>query len=263
MKPIISVVMPAIRPNQWLDVYNSLAKSTKRSFELIIVSPYPLPKELADKRNVKHVKDFGSPVRASCIGAMLCEGKYVYANHADDAYFIEGAMDFNIDFLESMGNDIKNVVACKYSESENLTNVTRYHDDSYYKLVNAYPIDRKFVPADWWIFNVVIWHRAYFDKFGGFDCRFQVCPMAHGDLAVRAQKDGAIVKMSPYPLVYCNHMPGISGDHAPIHYAQTLQDDPAFREKFKDGIEDVPISLDVMSWKKAPSVWLNRFSLVA
>lgn len=261
MKPEISIVMPAIRPNNWKRIYDSIRLSTKRPFELIIVGPFGLPEELQLVANIKYVRDFGSPVRATNIGILLCEGKYIFSNHADDAYFIEGALDKNLDELILMGDNIKNVIICKYSESENLSNVDRYQNDDYYKITNAYQLDKTLFSSDWWIFNVVIWHREYFEQFGGFDPQFEVCPMAHGDLALRAQQDGAIVKMTNFPLLHCSHMPGTSGDHAPVHYAQGLHDDPIFRNKYKNGMVGIDIKLNPMGWKSSPAVWDKRFQV--
>lgn len=261
MKPEISIVMPAIRVHNWDRVYQSIENATKRTFELIIVSPYPLTPFLQGKRNVKYVKDFGSPVRTSCIGAMLCEGDFVYPTHSDDAVFIEDSIDDNIAFLLQQGSDIKNVIVCKYSETEGCKQPEKFHPDDYYKLTTA-PVNKEHIPDHWLIFNSAIWHRKYFDTFGGWDCTFEVCPMAHTDLAVRAQKDGAIVRLSPYPLTICNHMPETSGDHAPVHYAQLLADEPLFREKYKGGIDHFPIRIDLMNWKKAETVWKRRFSLL-
>jgi len=262
MKPEISILMPAIRVHNWDRVYRSIEGSTRRSFELLIVSPYPLTPFLQEKRNVKYVKDFGSPVRASCIGAMLCEGRFVFPTHADDAFFIKDSIDNNIDFLLAQGSDIKNVVVCKYSESENLKYPERYHGDEYYKLTTAVPVNKKYIPDHWLIFNSAFWHREYFDTSGGWDCIFEVCPMAHTDLAIRAQKDGAVATLSPYPIAICNHMPGTSGDHAPVHYAQTLIDEPLFKQKYNDGIDHLTIKIDLMNWKNAPIVWNRRFSLL-
>ena len=117
MKPEISIIMPGIRPENWLRGYNSIYSATNKSFELIIISPYPLPKELENQRNVKYIKDFGSPTRASQIGNTLAEGKFIFPNFCDDAIFIKDSIDSNLKTLIEMGNNIKNVVTCKYSES--------------------------------------------------------------------------------------------------------------------------------------------------
>jgi len=39
-KPEISILMPAIRPQNWTKVYESILSSTRRSFELVIVGPH-------------------------------------------------------------------------------------------------------------------------------------------------------------------------------------------------------------------------------
>ncbi len=73
MKPEISIIMPAIRTDNWIKVYESIQNSTSRNFELIIGSPYDLPAELRGYKNIKIVKDWGSPTRASQIESMLIE----------------------------------------------------------------------------------------------------------------------------------------------------------------------------------------------
>jgi len=258
MKPEITIIMPAIRVDNWDKVYSSIQKSTKRSFELIIISPYPLTPFLQDKVNVKYIKDYGSPMRASCIGIMLAEGKFIFPTHADDGFFIEGALDKNIDFLISQGNDIKNIIICKYSESENLSSPERYQSDDYYKLVNAYPVNKEYVSSEWLIFNTAIWYREYFDQFGGWDSTFEACPMGHADLAIRAQKDGATVRLSPYPMIQNDHN---QSDHRPIEIAQILYDTPIFRERYNKPLDNLKIRLDPFNWKASDMVWNKRFKI--
>ena len=75
-KPEISIILPGIRPYNWSKLYDSIVKSTTRRFELIVVGPYRPPDMLQnDIYNFKYVKDYGSPMRASNIGALLCEGR--------------------------------------------------------------------------------------------------------------------------------------------------------------------------------------------
>ena len=71
-KPEVSLILPSILTVRRPALYESILKSTNRDFELIICGPNPLPEELKEKRNVKYVKDYGSPVRASHIAASLC-----------------------------------------------------------------------------------------------------------------------------------------------------------------------------------------------
>ena len=82
-KPEISIILPGIRRELWDRFYESISISTKRTFELIIVGPYPLTEKLESLTNVKYVKDFGSPVRASNIAASICEGKVINVSSVD------------------------------------------------------------------------------------------------------------------------------------------------------------------------------------
>lgn len=248
--------MPAIRTNNWCKVYESIQNSTTRNFELIIGSPYELPPELHKYKNIKIVKDWGSPTRASQIASLLIEGKYVFPTYSDDSIFIKEAIDKNLDLLISLGESIKNVVVSKYSESENYSAPTRYQDDDYYKLVNAYKTDPRFVNKDWWIYNTVFMHSEYFLEMGGFDCRFQACPYSHADLAIRCQSDGANTVMSEYPIIMCDHN---QSDHMPIEISQIYEDAPVFNSKYSQEIDKTKNKINLMNWKTAPSVWRHRF----
>jgi hypothetical protein len=257
MKPEISIVMPAIRTDNWIRVYESIQNSTNRNFELIIGSPYELPVELRGYKNIKIVKDWGSPTRASQIASMLIEGKYVFPTYSDDSIFIKNAIDENLNLLISLGDSIKNAVVCKYSESENYSAPTRYQNDDYYKLVNAYKTNPEIVNKDWWIYNTVFMHSEYFLNMGGFDCSFQACPYSHADLAIRCQSDGANVVMSNHPIIMCDHN---QSDHMPIEISQIYEDAPVFNRKYSKEIDKSKIKIDLMNWRSAPSVWKHRFA---
>ncbi len=232
-KPDLSIIMPGIRPQNWVEVYTSILNSTKRTFELVIISPFPLPKDLVALSNVKYVKDFGSPVRASNIGCSLAE-------------------------LLDVNSNYKHIIVCKYSESKNRSEPDRYQDDSYYKIVNAYPANKSIVPSEWWIFNTAFWHRTYFDELGWFDTEFEVCPMAHCDLAIRAQKDMAEVKLSEFPIIRCDWG---QDDHKPIEIGQIQFDTPRFIAKYNQPLETFPSQINKENWKFSPSVWNKRFKI--
>ena len=258
-KPELSLLMPGIRPERWKDVFESIHEGTKRSFELIIVSPYRLPEELTKYKNIKHVTDWGNPVRASAIGYMLFEADIIYPTLSDDAIVIKDSLDNSISELLEMGDGIKNTVLCKYSEDAGGKS-TNYQPDDYYKIVNAYPANPQFVPKDWIIFNSNLWYREYFDYLGGWDTIFQTCPFSHADLAIRAQRDGIKTKISNFPIAQLDHMPGMSGDHAPIHIGHTTRDEPLFAQKYNQPLENFPIVIDKYKWKESDNIWDLRFS---
>ena len=134
MKPYLSIILPSIRPHRLVSLYHSITASTSRSFELIICGPYPLPDELRDIKNIKYVKDYGSPVRASNIAASLCEGE-VCTWIADDCLLFENALERCIEEFESMGDETTNVLVSKYYEGQdNSVDRSTLQNDNYFKI---------------------------------------------------------------------------------------------------------------------------------
>jgi len=258
-KPEISIILPAIRQHKWDSLYDSICNSTKRSFELIIVSPYPLTSKLQDLKNVKYVKDWGSPVRASNIAALLCEGNLV-TWAADDATFFQDSLDKNVDILYSMGEDEKNVVLCKYNEGDNPNDIPTHMNPAYYKLNNG-SYYSPFLDNNWFIFNVGIMYRSFFEFLGAWDSRYQGTAMSHNDFAVRAQFYGAKTVLTNIPLFKCEHMPGVSGDHAPIFECQHGFDEPLYLNTYRNKnwtLNSHRLNL-LNDWKTADIVWKRRF----
>ncbi len=261
LKPELSIIMPGIRPQNWERAYNSAYNTNKTNFELIIISPFVPSQYLLDHTNVKFIRDFGSPTRATCIGSLLAEGKYIFPTMADDAVFIDGAIDKNLEVLKAMGDRIHNVVVAKYSESQGFSHKERYQDDEYYKLVNSYPVNKETCPKEWWIFNTCFLHTQYFIEMGGYDASlFEAACMAHSDFAIRAQHGKAIVKMSDFPILQCDHIPS-GGDHTPIEIAQIQYDTPKFKTKYGGTLNYLNHTIDLMNWKNSETIWSKRFQL--
>jgi hypothetical protein len=258
-KPEISIIMPGIRRHKWDGVYNSIKDSTNKSFELIICGPYPLTDYLQEQKNVKYVKDWGSPVRASNIAAMLCEGKLVTWT-ADDATFFKDSLDKNIDILYSMGNDEKNVVLCKYNEGDNPSDVHIHMNPEYYRLNNSV-FSSPYLKNEWFIFNVGIMYRSFFEFLGAWDSVYEGTAMSHNDFAVRAYFYGAKTALTDVPLFKCEHMPGSSGDHAPIHQCQHSHDEPTYISTYNNErwvLKDNRLNM-LNNWKQSEMVWNRRF----
>ena len=253
-KPDISIIIPGIRNSNWLNVFDSIVSSTKRTFEVIFCGPYLPDIDLACINTFKYIKDLGSPARASQIAAQSAEGKYLMWS-ADDALFLDDALDKNIDLLESMGNDIGNVVVAKYYEGINGTEKILQPDD-YFKVKGSTWTHSPFVPEHYWLFNVAIMHRMWFETLGGWDCSFEGTFYTHTDLAIRAQSSNSIVKMSDYPLLNCDHN---QSDHFPIENAQINNDKPLYFKKYGNPnwvMKERFIAMD--NWKEIESVW-KRF----
>ena len=255
-KPEISFVMPGIRKERWDAVYDSLAASTTKSFELVLVGPYSLTEKLQNLKNVKYVKDYGNPVRAQNIGTMFAEGNLLMWV-SDDSIAFPGSID---KMIEILGPNPKDVVAAKYFEGPDNT-YKPLQPDEYFKLNGSDCTSSKFIPDSWWIFNVILMYREFWDELGGLDVLYEACPMAYADFAVRAQQAGAKVVMSKTSVFNGDHMPGITGDHAPIHYAQDENDMPLFQKTYRNAqpFLNPNTTRDMMDWKKIESVWSRRF----
>jgi len=259
MKPELSIILPSIRTERLEKLYETIVASTTREFELVICGPHALPEKLQSLRNVKYVKDYGSPVRSSNIAASMCEGK-VYTWIADDCLLFEGALDRCLEEFYAMGDNKKNVLVAKYYEGqEGSEEREALQPDSYFKL-NGTPAASPFISNDWWLFNIAFVYQEFFNFLGGWDCEYEGTWASHADMAIRAQQFGANVKMASVPLFACDHMPGGTGDHMPIFICQHEHDEPLLHERYRDpnwSTKSIRIGLD--NWKKAPTVWKRRF----
>lgn len=262
MKPEISIILPAIRVENWDKLYDSIKMSTSRRFELIICGPYALTKKLQDLTNVKYVKDFGCPTRASAIASLLAEGKLI-TWVTDDAILVRDSLDTAINLLYSMGKDYKNVIISKYLEGQ--MGQQKTHQPDWYFKINGRQGFRpctysQHISDDWWIFNTAIMYREFFEELGGLDSSFEHAAMADTDFAIRAQTAGANVQITQVLMYDCDHG---QADHKPIEIAQVQFDEPRLQAKYRDPNwkDKLQINIDINNWKDYPSVWERRFNL--
>jgi len=220
---------------------------------MIFVGPYDLPIELAGFDNIIYIKDFGTPIRCQQMGLLASSGKWI-TWAADDGFFLDGALDVGFDLIS---ND-EDVVMGKYYEGE--SNEIAMSDSQYY-LLNYHPPTRSsFIPAEFYTLNVGLVPSMLLKDVGGWDCQFEVCPMSYADLAFRLQNQGIIFTIQDEVMFRCSHMPGTSGDHGPIHYAQILHDEPLYQSIY--GTPDCKDrnKIDINNHLRVPSVWARRFS---
>jgi hypothetical protein len=251
----VSIIMPSIRIENWIPIINSIHESCKKyTWELIICGPY-YNDSIKDIPNVKFIKDYGSPVRTSQIAASLAEGELITWT-ADDALFFPNALDRMIDIYEKGQST---VVVAKYLEGVNGT-FKPLQPDSYFKINGSSWTESKYIPNDWWIFNIALMSLGNFNSLGGWDCEYQVTAMAHTDMAIRAQYFNYSVTMSDLPLLDCNHN---QIDHGPIENTQMNYDLPLLWKKYRenDFNQNLVPNIYLDNWKKSPKIWTPRFSI--
>ena len=253
----LSVCLAAIRKHNWEKLYNSIVESVGNyTFEIIFCGPHEEPPEaLKGLENVRCVHDYGPPTRAQQIAIGEATGRYLTWT-ADDGWFFPNKLAQCIELLDKTNNE-KAVIVTQYIEggSDGLgdPNVGMYcmnfHD----------PVRSPYYPNSFLIFNSVVMSTKFLKEWGGFDCRFEACPMAYVDFGARAQKDGAKVFLAE-AIYECTQFPGTSGDHAPIHHAQLDHDQPLYSSIWTNPSCQERLKIDFNNWKTAPDIWERRFS---
>lgn len=274
MKYKLTIICPGIRTKNWERLYRSIDKSFSGSWEIIFIGPYDIPadmkKKLADegRTNFRYIYDMGSPIRCQQIGLVQSEGEWINWA-ADDGYFLDGALDVGFkkmeDFnLSSEGEaqgvpPYKVVVMGKYYEGNNDGEMPM-QENKYYVLSNHDASRSPNIPAHYFMLNVGLVSREVLFEIGGWDAHsFQVCPMAYNDCAVRLQNHGCKFLIQDEMMFTCSHLPGLQGDHGPIHCAQVYKDQPMFTKIYRDPESAQRIHIDLNNWQNAPAHWEMRF----
>lgn len=239
----LSVLLPSIHPDRLERVWQSVNLATDRPFEVVVVGPYDLPRNLPG--NWKFQKDLGSPARCFNIALTFARGEYVTLASDDMTYFAG-----KIDPCLRDG-----VVSAKhyYGTDDLLSQLAPEH----YR-VNHYDQHRSpHIPDYYLLTNVCFMKTDYLKALGGLDCTFEHHGVAVVDLAVRIQNDGTRVELSETPVCYVEHTDTTDGDHGPVHFAVTETDEPLFKK-----IYSAPgnrTRLDINNWQNSPAKWERRF----
>ena len=254
----VSILCPTIRTHLLPAFYESAEKACKdNKFEIVFISPFKKPEYFNDKDNVKWIVDYGCPSRATQIGALECEGTFIY-NTVDDGLFVEGCIDAAISQFneECSPEDIINI---RYRESENASKEVAFHESywSIWGISNLSMLSK--VDNNWKIALHFFMKREFYYTLGGVDCIFEYVNHGAHDLVFRAQNKGSYVHLSKVEGLLCTHVPERTGDHAPIHDAQLSHDEPLFNALWNGSHAREKDVLTMDNYKKCPEVWERRF----
>ncbi|KKL58220.1 hypothetical protein LCGC14_2227550 [marine sediment metagenome] len=257
----LSIIMPGVRVQNWLEVYESIPNATtlpKKEYELVIVSPYDLPPELKDIENVRLIKDKGCPTRCHQLGLLHSTGEFVVWG-ADDGIMLPGlALDKAFDVISQ---DKKDIVSLRYGEDHKAAKLEKL---SWWHMKNNRLLRRlKHISRHYLLIMIALIRRSYLMEIGGWDCRFEHLAFAAHDLSYRIQRDGGVLHFSPLEVMNCDWTgwDNTSGtrDHAPVHESHSANDQPLFTKIYKPdgGINRTKIDFD--NWKSCPDVWVRRW----
>lgn len=239
---MLSVFLPSIRHHLLENWYESLKGSCNRHpFEVVVCGPKPSIK-IPDQ--ITYIEDYGCPTRAAQIAALSCLGDILY-HTVDDVLFYPNQISDEIDRFED-------ITGMRYREGQGYNGYLLPNDYWYAK--TAYNLPQ--INGDWGICVHFLMRTKDFLKYGGFNCQYEYLNHATHDLLFRMQSGGHKYKLSEEEITSADWMPGLLGDHAPIHFAQTTHDDPLFRNNWSN---PVPIYIDKDNWKNVPEKWSRRF----
>lgn len=243
--------MPTIRTHNLEHFVDHMQRScTKCDLEFVFVSPFDLPENLQNRKDISLVKDFGSVTRAIQLGALHATGDYMLLA-VDDCTFLPGTIDRSLDVFTSL-DTTKDAVSIRYSEGGGC------FDHDYWKAGYHNALNKcKGIDPNWTLGMLFLVSLNRFDELGGFDCIFEYANGAIHDFIFRLQKDGGKVALSPEFCCTVTHYPGESADHAPIHHAQLSHDDQIFNQMYAEPNDRIKI--DFENWRNSPSKWERRF----
>jgi hypothetical protein len=258
MKLDLTVICPGIRTNNWVKLYESIKKSFSGTFEIIFIGPYILPNELMGLANVRWIKDYGSPIRCQQIGLVNAYGDYI-TWAADDGVYLPEALNIGFHLIKLSDPNVNSLVMGKYIEGTNNVDMPM-SKNKYYNLKNHDASRLKGLKKPcYWMLNVGIVPKKLLEEVGGWDCGFEVCPMSYNDLAIRLQNYDVKFIIQDEIMYECSHLPGLTGDHAPIHNGQIYHDQPLFNNIYSSVDSDKRIKIDINNWQHSPARWERRF----
>ncbi len=250
----LSVLVPSIRPQNLLRLYDSILSACSYDFEMVVASPFPLPDDMKFD-NVKLVHTMRAPLAAQQEALTHASGEYI-SWASDDGYYLPGSIDISFRLLE--GKDYKTVIMGKYQEGERKND--HMEKDDYYILNNHHGSQAYFLPENMFMLNCGIISRQILLELGGWDSKnFWVCPIGYNDLAIRLQKYGCKFIIQQEMMFECSHMPGETGDHGPIHRIQVFRDEPMYKEIYNHPYFSKRLAINIDNWKESPAVFENRF----
>lgn len=252
----LSMCLAGIRPHFWRRLYDSALVSCSRySWEMVVVSPFPLPPEMEGLPNVKYIYDKGCPTRASQHGAAECSGRLLMFP-CDDGIFIPDACNQAIDLWNAAAGP-KDGMVLRYKEGAGMNAPSfplEYWNVSYHLDTRSLNIG-----SDWKIAPQPMLSLEYYREIGGVDvAAFECMSWATHDLCYRLQRDGGKFHLSPLEVMDADNYGATGVDHAPIFYAHSV-DHTSFTNLYHNPSVANRVKIDFNTWQNSPEVWARRW----
>lgn len=258
----LTILIPGIRTELWKKVHDSMKAAYSGSWEIVFIGP-SFPDNLSGAPNIQYIHSMASPIACRQMGLVNAKGDWIcYA--ADDCTFMPGCFDRSFSILSQNRMDHNTVVVGKYLEDVDEVKLDNplMRQDPYWYLnyhTGLNPILTSEM-KDYFLINTGVVSRTLMYAVGGWDCQFEACAMACVDLSIRLQKYGAHCILQHEPIFKSTHLPMRTGDHGPIHDAQTQHDEPLFFKIWGD-IARVKsrITVPLNNYEAYTGRWARRF----
>lgn len=263
-KPILSIFLGGIRPQNWMKLYESLTYACKTTrFELVICGPYLPPKELEDIYNFKYIKDYGSCSRAAQIAALNCEGRLITLG-ADDGVYEPDSLDKAVEMFFSIDHSTTKpvVLGLRYEEGGN-----KMYEQDWYWHMKSHEAMRFLpgIPNDTPMSLNSIMRLEFFKKIGGYDTvNFETCNWGGHDLMIRMWKHGIEFKQFKQKNLSVTWSPGETEEHKPIYLSDHCPEPTSNYHTFVKmySKQNNPrIAIDAENWIDSETVWSKRFNV--
>lgn len=256
---MLSVILPSVRPFLLEKFYASLLGAcTNLSFELIVISPYDLPKSLKTDSRVRLILDKGSPSRALQIGLVNAQGDYI-TTISDDSIMTANAYTDAVQKFETMSpvNNRMLVLAFREGSIGEFVRNNEYHffQAWYHKDLQVGGFPKNTPMALQFIMD-----KQLLLDIGGWDCLNYQCGNWGGhDMTGRLMNKGVVFEYMQGHANQNTWAPGIDGlynDHRPV-WESSEHGMPVFKAMWAQ--PNTRINIDLDNWKQAPAVWKLRF----
>lgn len=271
----LSIICPAIRSEKWNAVYKSIEDSFSDSWELVLITERELPSELKFKNNIKVIFSERAPMQKQQQGLSHCEGEYITVI-SDDSLFLPHTLDRTFKETIKDNLDYKTIIVLKYLEgeehlfpewyliqvNENMrfkTNHDFMKSDMYYYSDSHDSSNMVGIPYHSPILSCAIISRKLLFEVGGWNADlFESQAMGNILLSARLMWYGCKYIIQDFVVSTCGYMTQDTGDHGPLHYAQTDHDQPILNNLFKDNSQKNHIIIPMDNWKLTEPVWYRK-----
>jgi len=247
----LSIIVPGIRPNNWVKLFNELnLYAGDVSFEIIFIGPHFPPNELSEHLNVRYIRDFGSPARCLQLAAGLCTGEKM-CWIPDDIIISDNTLFECYKILSD--KPVNDGMTLRYSEGPGFTGNQPEQEEYWIGYTHA---DQQLPGVDptWKIAPIFMYDLKYFIEIGGLDCKFEHVNINTHDLAYRIQNNGGVIHSSPRRVLSAD-WEGLGGI---VQSSYHLNDLPLFQSIYSQKIDRYKIDFD--NWKSSPSFWDKRYT---